>query len=132
MKVFLVEMNDMELFENGEHGKFLELVRQNLFEYWDYFSQQYVLVTKDNIESKFILEMVLKCFGNDAYFAVFEIDIKSYAAHGPKDFMLFFEIMKYPGYIPVWERTTADPYHFSNIMNMKGIPYHLKQRLLKI
>lgn len=130
MKVFIVELDDLENAIDGWSDKFIEILVGNRLEFWNYFSHQFALATPDSFTTREIIDMVLACLGNKIQVSVFEIDLKDYLGYGPKNFLVFFALIQHPKYIPVWERECDDPYGASHILQMKGIPESLKLQFL--
>lgn len=130
MKVFIVELDDLENATKGWSDKFIELLIENRLEFWNYFSHQFALATPDSFKPKEILDMLLACTGGKAHAYVFEINLKDYAGYGPKNFLVFFALIEHPKYIPVWESKSDHPYGPSRIIEMEGIPESLKQQFI--
>lgn len=132
MRVFIIEFDDLDDALEGGVGNLMEFIVDNRFEYWKYFSHQIAIATPDQFDSKYILDTALKLLGNDIQVSVFEINLNSYAGYGPTNFMSFFDLLKHPKYIPVWERKGFEPYGISNILEMEGIPKSLKRKIANL
>ncbi len=130
MKIFFIEIDDFQDAPKNAHKAFMEAIVQHRFEYWDYFTYQYVIATPDRYIIKDIHDIVQEAYGNQFQFVVFQVEMKSCIGYGPEHFLSFFDILHHPNYIPVWERSGDDPYNPQHIINMPGIPSTLKHRVL--
>lgn len=131
MKVFIIELDDLEDAAKNWYDNFLEILMRKRLEFWNYFSHQFAIATPDDFTAKDILNIVIDCLGNNVQISVFEVNLVNYIGNGPSNFMVFFDLIKHPNYIPVWEREGDKPYGSSHILKMDGIPESLKRNFIE-